>query len=362
MKHIYSILFLLSIVALAGVSVSAQETQERVVDEVVAQVNEGVITLSKIKREAKAIVDNAVKEGKPRDEAQKMVDEKQGEMIANLINEELLIQKAKELNLDSQIDGTINERFVQIMKQNNMKSIDALYAEMEKSGVDPVEIREMWRKQATRDLVLQREVQSKEYWRPSGKELREYYEKNKSKFTKPETISMSEIFLSFAGRDEKTVREKAKQLVAQLRGGADFVKAVTENSDRPDAATTKGKVDTIVVKDLDEKFAMAVKDVKAGGYSEPIEIDQIGINILRVDERTQASSESFFDENAVRMAILAERAPTATKEFMTTLRKDSYIKIGETYRPIVSPILFAEERKEKTGVKTEETKAKNPSK
>lgn len=365
MKHFYSIVLLLAVIASAGITVSAQETQERVVDEVVAQVNEGVITLSRIKRESKSIIDEQVKAGKTPEEAQKMVDEKQGELIANLINEELLVQKAKELNLDPQIDSTINERFVQIMKQYNLKSLDQLYKVMEEQGADPAEIRDLWRKQAIRDLVLQREVQQKEYWKPSGKELRDYFEKNKAKFTKPETISISEIFLSFAGRDENATREKAKQLVAQLRGGADFVKVVTENSDRPDAAKTKGKVDTLNVKDLDEKFAAALKDVKAGGYSDPIELNEVGINILRVDDRTQASSESFFDESAVRMAILSEKSPAATKEFMSTLRQDSYIKIGETYRPLVSPILFAEERKEKAAApaKTQEAKtAKKPGK
>ena len=351
MRHIYSTCFLIAIVFLAGISASAQETQERVVDEVVAQVNEGVITLSRIRRESKAIVDADVQQGKTREAAQKMVDEKQGELIANLINEELIVQKAKELGLDKQVEESVNLRFTQIMKQYGMKTLDALYIEMEKTGVDPQEIREVWRKQAIRDMVLQKEVQSKEYWRPQGKELKEYFEKNKAKFTKPETISISEIFLSFAGRDEAAVREKAKQLVVQLRGGADFVKVVTENSDRQDVAKTKGKVDTMNLKDLDEKFAVALKDVKAGGYSDPIEVDQIGINILRVDARSQASSESFYDENAVRMAILTERAPAAQKEFMASLRQDSYIKISETYRPLVAPILFAEERKEKTANK-----------
>ena len=62
MRHIYSTCFLIAIVFLAGVSAFAQETQERVVDEVVAQVNEGVITLSRIKRESKAIVDGEVQQ------------------------------------------------------------------------------------------------------------------------------------------------------------------------------------------------------------------------------------------------------------------------------------------------------------
>ncbi len=351
MRPIYSTFLLLAIIFVASFSAAAQETQERVIDEVVAQVNEGVITLSRIKRESKAIVETEVQQGKVREEAQKMVDAKQGELIANLINEELLIQKAKELGLDSEIEASLNQRFLEIMKQYQMKSLDALYAEMEKTGVNPQEIREVWRKQAVRDLVLQKEVQSKVYWQPSGKELKDYFEKNKARFTKPETISISEIFLSFAGRDEAAVREKAKQLVAQLRGGADFAKLVAENSDRQDAAKTKGKVDTMNFKDLDEKFSSAVKDLKAGGYSDPIEIDQIGINILRVDDRTKASSESFYDESAIRLAILADKAPAAQKEFMATLRHDSFIKISENYRPIVAPILFADERKEKTANK-----------
>lgn len=347
MKFIFSIFILLAVISMTSFSLSAQETQERVVDEVVAQVNEGVITLSRVKRESKAIVDNEVQQGKAREDAQKLIDEKQGELIANLINEELLIQKAKEVGLTSEIDASLNQKFLQIMKQYNMKTLDSLYQEMEKTGVNPQEIREVWRKQATRDMVLQKEVQSKVYWDAQGKEMKEYYEKNKFRFTKPEMITLSEVFLSFAGRDEAAVREKAKQLVAQLRGGADFAKIVAESSDRPNAAQTKGKVDTMNVKELDEKFAVALKNVKAGGYSDPVEIDQIGINILRVDERTQASSESFFDESQVRMAIMAEKVPGATKKFMTDLREGSYIKISERYRPVVAPILFAEERKEK---------------
>src|SRR5436853_7927347 len=82
---------------------AAQETQTKVVDEVVAQVNDGVITLSRIKREMKDAVDSFVQQGKTKAEAEKMVQDKQGELIANLINEELLVQKAKESNPDSEI-------------------------------------------------------------------------------------------------------------------------------------------------------------------------------------------------------------------------------------------------------------------
>ncbi len=347
MKHLYTVLLLLTLVFAAGIAASAQETEERVVDEVVAQVNDGVITLSRVNREIKEIVDGEVQNGKNRSDAQKMIDEKRGELIANLINEELLIQKAKELGIDSDADAAVNERFVQMMKQYGFKNLDQLHQEMEKQGVDPASIRDGWRKQAIKDIVIQREVQQKEYWKPSGKELRDYYDKHKARFTKPETVSFSEIFLGFAGRDENAVREKAKQLVAQLRGGADFSKLQAENSDPGVVTQGKGKVEKAKPGDFSELITNALKDRKAGDVTDPIEASQIGVVILKIDAREAASSESQFDENAVRMAMFQERAPAATRDFMASLRQNAYIKIGDAYRPLVSPILFADDRKEK---------------
>ena len=350
MRVFGSFLFLLALCLVSVSAVSAQENEERVVDEVVAVVNEGVITLSKVKREAKGIVEAGVQQGKNRDDMQREVDEKRGEMIANLIHEELIVQKAKELGYDNEIEANVNRRFLDIMKQYNMKTLDTLYQEMQKTGVDPQEIREVWKKQATRDLILQKEVDSKLYWGASGKELKDYFEQHKAKFTKPETITVREIFLSFAGRDENTVREKATKLVAQLRAGGDFDKLAKENSD-PGVVTQGGKPEKLRGTELSPLLSGALKDVKIGGYTDPVSAEQVGVVILRVEAREKATSESYFDEQAVRMAMVAEKAPAERKKFLASLRAESYIKISDSYRPLVSPILFAEERMEKSEAK-----------
>jgi parvulin-like peptidyl-prolyl isomerase len=234
------------------------------------------------------------------------------------------------------------------MKQQNFKTVEELEGAMRSQNIDPQEMREMWRKQLTAERVMAYEVDRNIYFGLKSKELKDYFEANKTKFTKPETLSMSEIYLSFAARDPDAVREKAKDLVKQLRAGADFVKLVTEHSDRPDAAKTKGKTETIPYRDMDPKFAVPLKDVKAGGVTDPIELDG-GIMILRVDERSAASDVPEFNENAVRLAITNERRPDAAKKFMSKLRENAYIRVSESYRPIVSPLLFAEERKAKPG-------------
>ena len=71
MRIFGSFLFLLSFMFVTASFASDQETEERVVDEVVAVVNDSVITLSKIKREAKGIVDAGVQQGKKREDLQR---------------------------------------------------------------------------------------------------------------------------------------------------------------------------------------------------------------------------------------------------------------------------------------------------
>jgi len=349
-KKLAAFVFTASALLFSVSAISAQETQTRVVDEVVAVVNDGVITLSRIKNEKKDAVDSLVQQGKSRDEAVKMVDEREGELIANMINEELLVQKAKELGVDKEADQQVNERMAQIMKDNNLKTVEALYAEMEKQGVDPKNLKDDWRRQAIRDMVIQREVQSKLYWGATGDELKTYYAAHKDKFIKPETVSFSELFLGFAGRDESQVRQKAKQFYDQLKAGADFTKMVGGNGDPAYITQGTGKADKVSLVGMNEKIANALKGVKVGDYTLPIELDQVGIAILKVDGREARSSDSVFDENAVRMAIVNEKGPEEQKKFLSKLRADAYIKLSEAYRPLVSPLLFADERKTKPGV------------
>lgn len=344
MKFFKSPILIIAFLFLMNFSAVAQETELKVVDEVVAQVNDNVITLSSVKRYSRVFVEALVKEGKTQEQAQATVDSKMGELIANLVNEELIMQKGKEIGIDTDVDAEINQRFLQMMKENNLRSLEKLFEAMRTEGIDPDQIREEWRRQLTRDFVMQRDVYSKIYWGWTAKEIKDYYEKNKAKFTKPETVTISEIFLNLAGRDIEQLREKAKKIVEQLRAGGDFEKIAVENSDRQDVQTTKGKVGVLKISELTEVFAKPLKDVKIGGVTDPIEIAE-GIEILRVDDRSAASNESVFDESEVRRAMTAEISTDEAKKYYAKLREESYIKINETYRPLVAPLLFAEERK-----------------
>ena len=339
-------LLLIAILLIPVISASAQEGEAEVIDEVVVQVNESVITLSRIKREVKSIIDSLIQQGNSPSAAKASVESKMGQLIAKLINEELLLQVGKEMGLEKIVEAEVNKELVRRMSEFNLKSVDELYAAMKQQGVDPEEIRNQWRRRFMQEQVWRNRVDSVTYWKITDKEIKDYYKTHQDRFKKPPTATISELFLSFAGRDKAAVKAKAAQLVAQLRAGGDFIKLAIENSDRPNVAVDKGKVGKFILPDqLSPVFVKAIENVKVNGVTDPVELPDIGMEIIRVDERTAGSNKAFFDETMVRNAILHERRPDARKEFMETLKSDAYIKIRKTYQPMVLPHLNSESKK-----------------
>ncbi len=175
MRYFNSAFFSVVILFLTVFSAFAQETELKVIDEVVAQVNDSVVTLSGVKREMKDAIASLVEQGKTKEQAETQINSRQGELIANIIIEELILQKGKELGLDADVEAEVNQRFLQKMKELNLKSLDKLYEAMRGSGVEPDQIRAVWRKQLIRDFVLQREVDSMLYMSWTSKDIKDYY-------------------------------------------------------------------------------------------------------------------------------------------------------------------------------------------
>ena len=323
-----------------SLSVTGQETQVTVVDEVVAQINESVITLSQVNREKALVIDEFVRKGKTREEAEKEVSEKEGQLIANLITEEMMRQRGVEIGLDKSIENELNQQILALVKENKLKSINELFEYMRGQGVDPEQWKKQMRATRMRQQVLFNSVDSVVYWETSDQELKDYFKANPDKFLQKEMVELSEIFLTFAGKNEADVQALAKTLAERARNGEDFVKLAIEYSERPNVAETNGVVGEFAVEQLNDDIKIAIKGLGAGKIADPIKWD-IGMEIVRVDKYTPASTESNFDESAVRRAIMEEKAPKAREEFIRKLREDAYIKIRENYRGVVTPFLQA---------------------
>ena len=338
-KLLIATLFLLTAFFISPSPARAQEGEPVVVDEVIAQVNDGVVTLSQLKREMRERVDTLKQNGMTEQQANLEVEKHKPELIATLVNEQLLLQKGKELDLTERVEAEVNKRMLEVAKENGITSIDKLHEAMVAAGLKPDEIRQTMRIEIMKQAVLEGEVDSKLFYGLTQDELHKYFDTHQATFLKPESIEISEIFLGLAGKQEADVKAQAIKLVAQLRGGADFCTLAAAYTDRPATAGKKPcKVGLFQVPDLRPDIAAAVKRVNTGGVSEPLKTDE-GYQILRVDARTAGSNTPTFIENSVREVITRERSPKAREDYLQQLRNDGYVKISENYRAGVEPLL-----------------------
>ena len=355
----------LIILAFATTSVFAQEGEMQVVDEVIAQVNDDVITLSMLKKETKERVDALKQNGMTEQQAIEEVNKRQAELIATLINEKLLLQKGKELDLANDIEAEVNRRMLQIANEQGITSIEKLYEAMRQSGLNPDDVRRTMRTEMMKQAVLQQEVDRRAYLAPSNDEVKKYYDAHQDKFRKPESIKLSEIYISTTGKDEAAVKARAVELVAQLRAGADFKAVAGANSEREKngertAVKDGGFVGEFDVPTLREDLAEALKNVKAGGVTDPIRTSE-GFQILRVDERMPAGAAPVFNDNRVREAMLMDIQPKEREKYLQTLRNEAFIKVTDTYRASVEPLLkIAAPVAAKGKEKNDEKKPKKP--
>ncbi len=361
-------IFVFGILAIVPSPAFAQESEMQVVDEVIAQINDDVITLSMLKRESKERIDALKQSGISEQEAAAEVAKRQPELIATLVNEALLIQKGKELDLSNEVEAEVNRRMLEVAKEQGITTIEKLEAAMRDGGVDPTATRQTLRVEIMKQAVIQQEVDRKIFFGLTTEELKKYFQEHQEKFRKPENVTISEIFLSRAGKNEAEVKARALELVTQLRAGADFSKVAAANSEREvngvrTAPQNGGKVGAFEVPNLREDIANAIKNVRMGGVSDPLRTSD-GYQILRVDERVPASTTATFNENQVREAITIERGEKQREEYLQSLRNEAYIKISDNYRAAVAPILklapekTAENSGPTTGEKPEKKKGK----
>lgn len=330
----------LLLAAFAAAPARAQEAAEpTVLDEPVAQVDNYVIMSSQLKRENNEFRETLTKQrGMTPEQADAEIQKRQPEIILNLINEALLVQKGKDTpRLPEEVEAEVNREVLRVARSSNISTIEELEEAMRREGMILADIKETLRRQFMRQAVLRNEVDAKIYYGLTEKELRAYYDAHRDRFI---SVTLSEVFLSLAGRTEEEVKAKAADLAKRARAGTSFEELVEKNSEHEQTKKTKGvlaepdgKTRWFLVSELSNEVATAVKGLKAGGVSDPIKTDE-GYMVLRVNERDDS-----FKENFVRGALTQERADKEREKYLRTLRNEAYIKPADAFKDTVQPIL-----------------------
>jgi peptidyl-prolyl cis-trans isomerase C len=137
-------------------------------------------------------------------------------------------------------------------------------------------------------------------------EVVKYYDVNKEKYKQ---VRVKAIYLSFSANaaanaaagakkplTEDAAKAKAIKLLAELRGGSDFLKAVKEHSDDETSRSKDGDFPTIRPSDnIPDEMKAAVFALKPGELSEPIRQPN-GFYVFRAEEVTHRPLSQVRDE------------------------------------------------------------------
>jgi parvulin-like peptidyl-prolyl isomerase len=335
MKFFIGSLLFIVVFALSG---TARAQEPELISEIVARVNNEIITradylaaLSDFKAELTRQM-----QGKTPAEIEAKFQELKPTVLDVVIENMLLEQKAKELNID--VESEVNQRMLQIMKENGLKNLAELEAALKQQGLDPETFRSSLRQNLQQQYVINREVLQPIFTNLTDKDKQAFYQKNKEYFKTEGEATISEIFISLANQTADEVTQRAKRIVAELRAGKNFAEAVQQYSDAGRASRALGgKLGTFKLKEgeLKPDLLAAIKDLKTGEVTEPIR-QQDGFQIIYVDEKKDSTILPYSNpdvQRAVSQGATMERAEEARKKFIKKLREDAFIKISDGYAP-----------------------------
>jgi peptidyl-prolyl cis-trans isomerase D len=123
----------------------------------------------------------------------------------------------------------------------------------------------------------------------SDDQLRKAYAEQIERFRTPERVRVRHILVATTDKsdaEKAKLRKKAEGLLQQLKGGADFAKLATENSDDPGSAQKGGDLDWVVRGQTVPEFEKTAFELKPGQLSE-IVTTMFGYHILKVEAHEQ---------------------------------------------------------------------------
>jgi len=329
MKQI-NIALLLGIALLGAKVAYAQESDMKPIDEVIARVNAGVIMRSTFESAQRELLEELKKKGLSPEELEKQFNEWKPRILDDLISNQLLVQRAKDLSIN--VDAQVNQQMLLYMKETNCDSDKCLEQKMREAGLEMEEFKRILGEKFSRDAVLGQEVYGKIYRALTEKEKREFYEKNKQLYTEPGEVTLSNIFVAF-GKDPDQALERAKDIVKQARAGAVDFKTLAEKYAESEK-TKDPSLGTFKIPDLKPEIKAVVENAKAGDVTDPLKLDT-GYSIFRIDQRKEPNQVAFDDErvqNLVGRALVDQHAGEDEEKYFSKLRNDAFIEIDPRYQ------------------------------
>jgi peptidyl-prolyl cis-trans isomerase SurA len=308
------------------------------VEEIIARVNDQIISRSDYDRAMKELDDEARQHGASMQD----ISAAHKDLLRNLIDQQLWLSKGKELSITGETE--LVNRLNEIRKQYHLDSMEELEKSAKEQGISFEDFKANIRNGIITQEVMRQEVGKMVQFTPG--EAERYFEQHKQEYERPESVTLSEIMVSTGtpaplvvnqgtaqpDDPEKLAAAKAKadDLEAKLKAGGDFTQLARSFSDGTTAATggdlgqyKRGELAKVLE---DQTFAL-----KPGQFTAPIRTRQ-GYVILKVVQHVSGGVPAYKDvKSQVEENFFMARMEPAIRSYLTTMREQAFVEVKPGY-------------------------------
>ena len=314
------------------------EAAGKTVEEIIARVNNEIITLSEYEKARQTAEEDAKQECQSRctpEQLQADIEDRRKNTLRELIDQSLLVQRGKDMGVN--VEADVIKQLDQIRIQNKLESMEALEKAVTSEGLNWEDFKNNIRNHILTQKVISSEVGS--HISIGEDEVKKYYDSHRSEFVRPEEVALREIEVSTQAKspdDLPALKKKAETALKRVQDGEDFGEIAKRYSD----SGTKDQGGFLGVykrgelaKELEDK----VFNMKRNALTDVLETKQ-GYLILQVLEHYDEGQQPLDKvRNEINDKLYTARLEPAMRDYLKTLREQSYVIIKPGYQDVAGP-------------------------
>jgi parvulin-like peptidyl-prolyl isomerase len=322
-----------ALAAILPLLAGGRECRAAIVEEIVAKVNNRIITKSEFEERGSFILRQVYQQYSGED-LDRQLKQAQDSLLANMVTELLLVEKAQTL-LD--LDKVRKNLMDDFRKEQKIASDEELDRQLKEQGMTRKDLEEQLIRMAIPQEVINYEVKRK--ISVSEREIKEHYDRHIKDYETAPTVTFREIVLFYEDATRVEVLSRAQGIIRESKGGADFLDLVKRYSE----AGTKdegGLLGPLPAADLHPDISAAAFALQNGEISEPIDTGR-SLHLIRLEAKTPRIVKSLPEvHDAIYDALRQEKFQPLYESYLRRLWRESQVEVTPKYQKylIVSPL------------------------
>lgn len=299
-------------------------SNENSLDQIVAVVNEDVITKSELNH-ALSITKTQITS---RNMATPPENILRKQVLDQLINKQLQLQMAQQMGIDIP-DEDIDNAVSNVALRNNM-TVDELYQRLTREGMTKADYRKEMREQLTMQKLQQQDVVS--HITITKEEVDTFMHSQAWQNNDGKEYHLEDILISLSDTPSSEEIAKARQhatdIITRLHHGQSFREAaMAESGDKH--ALQGGDLGWRKLPEIPSAFANLVANMRVKEVAGPIQTPN-GFHIIRLTETRNAGKQAAPDRKQVEDLLLQRKFEEAVQNWVSKLRSQAFIEMTPT--------------------------------